>query len=135
MTGECSECVYIIEHEHRDHADDDPVLIPCPEFVSPTPLRDVDDGPLRFTVEGELFEVRPRLGVPGQYDFDWVSGPNDGYGFTSATSDGSAESRDDLEDAIRDFLSMIDPETGYISEDEDDDERDTCKPPLGWPPS
>ena len=34
----------------------------------------------------------------------------------------------------RDFLAMIDPETGYISDDEDDDMRDPRKPPLGWPP-
>jgi len=94
-----------------------------------------DPKPIRLTVDGELFEVCERAGVPGQYDFDWLSGPNRHYGFTSKRSDGSAESRDELKDDIRNFLAMIDPETGYISDDEDDDERDPDKPPLGWPPS
>jgi hypothetical protein len=89
---------------------------------------------IRLVVDQEMFEVSERAGVPGQYDFDWLSGPNKSYGFTSATSDGSPETVEDLEDAIRDFLTMIDPETGYISDDEDDDLRDPSKPPLGWPP-
>ena len=71
---------------------------------------------MRITVDGEVFDVRARAGVPGQYDFDWVSGPNEDYGFTSASSDGSPSNREELESAIRDFLEMIDPATGYIDE-------------------
>lgn len=93
-----------------------------------------NNGQLRLTVDGEVFEVRPRRGVPGQYDFDWVSGPNVQYGFTSARSDGNAETKEALEEAVRDFLAMIDPETGYTSDDEGDSARDPSRPPLGWPP-
>lgn len=62
-------------------------------------------------VEGESFTVRSH---EGGTDYDWVSGPNDAYGFgTSARSMSEAEHRDD----IRNFLGMIDPATGYIAED------------------
>jgi hypothetical protein len=40
--------------------------------------------------------------------------PNPGYGFSSASSDGSAMSMGDFEEAIRGFLAQVDPETGYI---------------------
>lgn len=87
----------------------------------------------RVIVDGEVFDVSERDGRPGQYDFAWISGPNAGYGFTIARSDGSALTSEDLESEIRQFLTMIDPETGYIADDEDDDLRDPRKPPLGWP--
>ncbi len=70
--------------------------------------------PVRVEVDGQLFEVRTRQDRPGQYDFAWVSGPNRGYGFTSASSDGSTMSMGDFEGAIRRFLAQVDPETGYI---------------------
>lgn len=69
-------------------------------------------------VDGQRFEVTERSGVPGQYDFDWVSGPNRGYGFTSASSDGSSRTKLELEDAARHFLSLIDPVTGYIEDND-----------------
>jgi hypothetical protein len=75
---------------------------------------DASEEPLRLVVDGEHFEIRERRGVPGQYDFDWISGPNPGYGFTSASSDGSPSDTADLECAIRSFLKQINPETGYI---------------------
>jgi hypothetical protein len=37
-----------------------------------------------------------------------------------------------MEQDIRAWLAMIDPETGYTSDDEDDNERGPQKPPLGW---
>lgn len=66
----------------------------------------------RVEVDGELFDVS--VVTPGQYQFDWVSGPNPGYGFGSATSDGSPESRAVMEESIRSFLAQVDPKTGYI---------------------
>jgi hypothetical protein len=66
----------------------------------------------RVVVDGELFDVR--VESPGRYHFDWVSGPNAGYGFGSATSDGSAMSAGLMEESIRSFLRQIDPTTGYI---------------------
>ena len=55
-----------------------------------------------------------RRGEPGVYDFDWLSGPNPAYGFTTARSDGSAMSEAEMRAAIVGFLSQINPKTGYI---------------------
>ena len=47
---------------------------------------------LRLVVDAEEFDVQERGDRPGQYDFVWISGPNPGYGFFSASSDGSQQS-------------------------------------------
>jgi hypothetical protein len=70
--------------------------------------------PVRVCVDGEDFEITSSLERPGQYHYDWVSGPNPGYGFSSASSDGRPSTIDDHEEAIRNFLRQVDPETGYI---------------------
>lgn len=75
------------------------------------------DPPYETVVNGETWLVRQRTTEPGTYDFDWVSGPNENYGFTLASSDGSASTATEIDDAIRQFLTDVDPETGYISED------------------
>ena len=63
-------------------------------------------------VDGERFAVR-RLG--GGTAYDWVSGPNQGYGFgSSGTPNRSVE---EYRESIRAFLAMIDPNTGYIGDD------------------
>lgn len=69
---------------------------------------------MRVEVDGQQFDVTPHPGSPGQVDVVWVSGPNPGYGFSSATSDGSTHSRAHLEASIRGFLRQVDTETGYI---------------------
>ena len=46
---------------------------------------------------------------------DWLSGPNDGYGFGS--SGPPHRSPEEHREHIRAFLSMIDPATGYIGDD------------------
>ena len=74
----------------------------------------------RLTVDGEVFEVK-RGTTPGHYHYAWVSGPNSGYGFSSTVSDGSSLTDEQHLDAIRDFLAAVDPTTGYI---EDDDEEE-----------
>ncbi|GAA0948060.1 hypothetical protein GCM10009554_45300 [Kribbella koreensis] len=66
----------------------------------------------RVEVDGELFDVR--VDQPGHYHFDWISGPNPGYGFSSATSDGSPLSTASMEESIRSFLKQVDLTTGYI---------------------
>lgn len=84
---------------------------------APWPEEAPTDGapaPVRLVVDGEEFDVRERPDRPGQYDFAWVSGPNVGYGFTSARSDGQAETTAGLEDLIRNFLAQVDPGTGFI---------------------
>jgi hypothetical protein len=70
--------------------------------------------PVRVTVDGEDFEITTSPERPGQYHYDWISGPNAGYGFSSASSDGRPSTTDDHEEAIRNFLGQVDPETGYI---------------------
>jgi hypothetical protein len=63
-------------------------------------------------VDGEVFELRPD-GFGGT-QYDWISGPNENYGFAVSPAPDSPEQH---EAGIRDFLSMIDPATGYIQED------------------
>jgi hypothetical protein len=67
-------------------------------------------------VDGEDWVVR-QGSKPGLYRFKWVSGPHQGYGFTSQSSDGSPMSMAEMDQAIRECLAEIDPETGHISED------------------
>jgi hypothetical protein len=72
-------------------------------------------GPVLFTldVDGERFAIR-RAGDDGTA-YDWLSGPNKGYGFgSSGTPNRSVEEH---RESIRAFLAMIDPNTGYIGED------------------
>jgi hypothetical protein len=67
---------------------------------------------LRLDVDGELFALR--RGGDGGTTYDWLSGPNDGYGFGSSGSPTRpvAEHRE----TIRTFLAQIDPRTGYIGD-------------------
>jgi hypothetical protein len=71
-------------------------------------------GPVLFTldVDGEWFAVR-RAGDGGT-GYDWLSGPNEGYGFGS--SGPPNRPAEEHRDSIRVFLAMIDPDTGYISD-------------------
>jgi hypothetical protein len=70
-----------------------------------------------FTVGAERFRVRlrPRYGPLFEYDYEWLTGPNDGYGFGMS---GPFEQSDDEHRArIQDFLAEIDPATGYLADD------------------
>jgi len=70
--------------------------------------------PWRMTVDGEEFEVRRADGKAGSYDFTWLTGPNPHYGFGFSTHPPAPSSRAQLEAAIREFLSQVDPDTGHI---------------------
>lgn len=73
-------------------------------------------GPVMYTLEvdGQLFAVRRAHDGRGT-DYDWVNGQNKDYGFgSSANADQPVEAH---RKNIRNFLSMIDPVTGYIAED------------------
>jgi hypothetical protein len=59
------------------------------------------DQPIDVTVDGQVFSVVAHPDRLGQYDFAWISGPNDGYGFSSVSSDGRPMGRDDIDRAIR----------------------------------
>lgn len=67
-----------------------------------------------LVVDGEKFNVTKRPGQPGTYDFIWLTGPNPGYGFTSAGHPARALSTPELEESVRDFLRQIDPTTGHF---------------------
>ena len=72
-------------------------------------------GPVLFTldVDGEQFAIGQ--GEDGGTTYDWVSGPNNGYGFASSgTPNRSVEEH---REEISVFLAMIDPQTGYIEEE------------------
>lgn len=49
-------------------------------------------------------------------DYDWLTGPNKGYGF--AVGGGKRPTQADHSRSIRGFLAMIDPATGFIAEGE-----------------
>ncbi|MBB5639791.1 hypothetical protein [Cryobacterium roopkundense] len=66
------------------------------------------------TVDGETFFVRTRDN-DGSTHYDWISGPNDGYGFSESGGRGPRSPERHV-DAIRDFLAGIDPATGYLSD-------------------
>ncbi|MFD4295081.1 hypothetical protein ACFWPA_16585 [Rhodococcus sp. NPDC058505] len=88
------------------------------------------DSPFTLTVDGEIFTVSLRPEEPGASDYDWVSGPNDGYGFSSfqGTAFASIQDRadtpsaiepitvDEHRESIRNFLDQINPDTGYIGD-------------------
>jgi hypothetical protein len=80
----------------------------------PSPIPRPAEPPVRLTVDGEVFDVTTQPDHPGHYHYAWISGPNPGYGFSSASSDGRQSSMVDHEEAIRNFLSHVDRETGYI---------------------
>jgi hypothetical protein len=67
-----------------------------------------------MVVDGEHFNVVERADEPGVYEVQWISGPNEGYGFATSTYNGERQTETELEDAIRDFLNQVDPVTGYI---------------------
>jgi hypothetical protein len=73
------------------------------------------DDPIMMIVDGQDFRIRERAEKPGEYDFDWLSGPHD-YGFGITRADGSAMTLPEMEEAIRNFLAEIDPATGYLKE-------------------
>jgi hypothetical protein len=72
-------------------------------------------GPVLFTldVDGERFAIR-RAGDGGTA-YDWLSGPNKGYGFGSSGTPNRP--MEEHRESIRAFLAMIDPNTGYIGDD------------------
>jgi len=68
----------------------------------------------RIECDGEVFTVSH--GAPGNYSYDWTSGPNAWYGFSVAAHNSPPlETADHLAN-IRNFLEQIDPETGYIED-------------------
>jgi len=74
----------------------------------------VENESWRMSVDGEEFEVSRPDGKPGTYHFTWLTGPNPGYGFGFSTHPPVPADRERLEEAVRDFLAQVDPDTGHI---------------------
>ena len=79
--------------------------------------RERDRSRFWLTARPSSLRMRPDGGV----DYDWESGPNDGYGFGGGPvrTVGAPTARYLLtiaqhREAVRDFLSDINPETGYL---------------------
>lgn len=80
--------------------------------VEPAQVADEEETASTLEVDGEIFTLRPD-GLGGTH-YNWINGPNPGYGFSmSPTTEASEEHRTN----IRNFLSMIDPATGYIEDE------------------
>ena len=85
--------------------------------IVPAVYRETEErlGSALFTldVDGERFAIRRAR--DGGTTYDWLSGPNKGYGFgSSGTPNRSVEEH---RESTRAFLAMIDPSTGYIGDD------------------
>jgi hypothetical protein len=88
----------------------DPDAVPG---VFPETEDDADESSPMLEVDGEVFVLRPD-GRRGTH-YEWVSGPNQGYGFTvSPTTNASLDAH---RENIRGFLSQVDPATGYIEDE------------------
>ena len=79
--------------------------------VHPSSMSD-DEATSTLEVDGEVFELRPD-GFGGTH-YNWISGPNPGYGFSMSPTPDSVEQH---HASIRNFLSMVDPATGCIEDD------------------
>jgi len=70
--------------------------------------------PIRVEVDGEVFDVAARRDHSGQYDDEWTSGRNSGYGFFSTSSDGSSVNHGRPRGSDLELPVTSRPETGYI---------------------
>lgn len=82
-----------------------------PASASPDAATYTDLG--NVTVNGETFAVR-RRDDDGSNHYDWISGPNDGYGFSVSGGLGPI-SHEQHVSAIRGFLAAVNPATGGVS--------------------
>ena len=93
-----------------DSTDETGVYVPSSAMPDPDVYTDL--GPV--IVDGETFGVR-RRDSDGSHHYDWISGPNDGYGF-SVSGGGAPVGEEWHTRAIRGFLAGIDPATGYLAD-------------------
>ena len=69
--------------------------------------------PVEVVVDGESFVV---VRDGNSVHHTWVSGPNEGYGFSVGGSGAVELTDEEVRSAIRAFLAEIDPRTGYLAE-------------------
>ncbi len=100
-----------VEPTYPSGSEPDPRAVPG---VSPRAADEDLTASFILEVDGELFAVGSD--EYGGTDYTWLSGPNPGYGFgVSPTPNRSVEGH---RVAVRSFLADIDPDTGYLSEDD-----------------
>ncbi|WP_345521584.1 hypothetical protein [Nocardioides conyzicola] len=79
-----------------------------------------------MTVDGVDFSVAYDVSQPGAYHYTVAAtaggGPALKYGFTSRRSDYGKSTTAEHIEAIRTFLSAVDPVTGYIEDDQSEDD-------------
>lgn len=73
--------------------------------------------PMRLKVDGATFEVCRR--PDNSFTYTWLDGPNGGgSGFATNATQRSVTVEEHI-DSARNYLSIIDPETGYIPDDDE----------------
>jgi hypothetical protein len=107
--GRSGPWILAVVNRSPSGADEDPSAVP--DVYRGT---DGTPGPALLTldVDGERFVIRQAR--DGGTNYDWLSGPNEGYGFTSSGT--PSRPVEQLRQEIRVFLGMIDPNTGYIED-------------------
>src|SRR3954453_9635553 len=72
-------------------------------------------GTFMFTIDldGERFAVYQS--GPGDWGYEWLTGPNPGYGF--GASGPAVRSEEEHRERIRGFLRDIDPATGFLRDE------------------
>jgi hypothetical protein len=88
-----------------------------------------DGNEFSIHVDGERFVVRRSQSEAGGFDYEWVTGPHPGYGFSTgsplaysrgepSTADLSGLGMGDepFVEQARTFLAMIDPATGFVAD-------------------
>jgi hypothetical protein len=75
--------------------------------------RVADAAAFTLEVDGETFVLRPAEN--GGTHYAWVRGRNEDYGFSVSLGHGAP--LDEHRVAIRSFLALVDPTTGYIEAD------------------
>ncbi|MDP9821369.1 hypothetical protein [Nocardioides massiliensis] len=80
--------------------------------------RSADGAAPAFTLEvdGQVFALRPD--ARGGMGYDWLTGPNAGYGF--GLSPAAGLTTEQHVGHIRDFLAEVDPATGYLADADGD---------------
>jgi hypothetical protein len=76
---------------------------------------------IRLTVDGEVFDVAYDPVQPGAYHYTRLAGPAPGYGFSIRRSDHVRSTTAEHVTRIRGFLDALDPTTGYLPDDQDDE--------------
>ena len=72
-----------------------------------------DKGSFRFNIEVDGEQFAAYQYAPGGWNYEWLTGPNRGYGFGSFGP--PTRSIEEHRERLRLFLRDIDPTTGYLT--------------------